>query len=112
MEDSYEIDFLPVHTFKSGDAITMRYQIGANWWVHVVDGGYESTAPDIVNHITTFYGTTHINRVVVTHPDKDHAEGLAALLEAFTVGELWMCGRGHMHKNYCRILLGIHRPAI
>jgi beta-lactamase superfamily II metal-dependent hydrolase len=90
MADFYEIDFLPVHTSKSGDAIAMRYQIGPNWYVHVVDGGYASTAPDLSKHITTFYGTTHINRVVVTHPDKDHAEGLAAILETFTVNELWM----------------------
>jgi len=27
------------------------------------------------------YGTTTTNNVVVTHPDKDHAEGLAPILE-------------------------------
>src|SRR5882762_448093 len=90
MSDFYEIDFLPVHTAKSGDAIAIRYQIGPNWYVHVVDGGYESTAPILASHIKTFYGTRHINRVVVTHPDKDHAEGLAPILEEFTVDELWM----------------------
>jgi hypothetical protein len=90
MGDFYEIDFLPVHTSKSGDAIAMRYQIGPNWYVQVVDGGYASTAADLSKHITTFYGTAQINRVVVTHPDRDHAEGLAAILDAFTVDELWM----------------------
>ncbi len=90
MADFYEIDFLPVHTAKSGDAITMRYQIGNSWYVHVVDGGYASTAPELSQHITQFYGTSRINRVVVTHPDRDHAEGLAPVLNAFTVDELWM----------------------
>jgi beta-lactamase superfamily II metal-dependent hydrolase len=90
MADFYEIDFLPVHTSKSGDAIAMRFQIGANWWVHVVDGGYTSTAPDVAAHIRQYYGTNHINRMVVTHPDQDHAEGLAPILEQFTVDELWM----------------------
>jgi len=61
MPDFYEIDFLPVHTSKSGDAIAMRYQIGANWWVHVVDGGFTSTAPDLANLIRQTYGTNLIN---------------------------------------------------
>jgi hypothetical protein len=39
MADFYEIDFRQVHTSKSGDAIAIRYQIGAHWWVHLVDGG-------------------------------------------------------------------------
>jgi hypothetical protein len=90
MPDFYEIDFLPVHTSKSGDAIAMRFQIGANWWVHVVDGGYASTAPDLAAHIRQVYGTEQIDRVVVTHPDQDHAEGLVPILEQFRVGELWM----------------------
>lgn len=90
MNDFYEIDFLPVHTAKSGDAIALRYQIGGIWWVHVVDGGYTSTAPDLAAHIQQFYGTNRIHRVVVTHPDKDHAEGLAPILEAYQVDELWM----------------------
>jgi hypothetical protein len=90
MPDYYEIDFLPVHTSKSGDAIAMRYQIGANWWVHVVDGGFTSTAADLAAHVWRYYGTNLINRVVVTHPDQDHAEGLTPILEDFTVEELWM----------------------
>ena len=90
MTDYYEIDFLPVHTAKSGDAITIRYQINGKWDLHLVDGGYTSTAPDLAAHISRFYGTNFINRIVVTHPDKDHAEGLAPILENFQVGELWM----------------------
>jgi beta-lactamase superfamily II metal-dependent hydrolase len=90
MPDFYEIDFLPVHTSKSGDAIAMRYQIGANWWVHMVDGGYASTAPDLAAHIRTYFGTNRINWLVITHPDRDHAEGLAPILEEFIVDQLWM----------------------
>lgn len=90
MPDFYEIDFLPVHREKSGDAIAIRYQIGNNWWVHVVDGGYTSTAPDLAKHIREYYGTDLINNVVVTHSDQDHAEGLAPILENFRVEILWM----------------------
>jgi hypothetical protein len=99
MADYYEIDFLPVHTSKSGDAIAIRYELNGAWWVHVVDGGYTSTAPDLEAHIRQFYGTNRINRVVVTHPDKDHAEGLAPILENFQVDELWML-RPWMYAQY------------
>jgi beta-lactamase superfamily II metal-dependent hydrolase len=90
MTDYYEIDFRQVHTVKSGDAIAIRYQIGTQWWVHLVDGGYTSTASDVSNFIRNTYGTVRINHVVVTHPDKDHAEGLAPILEQFEVEVLWM----------------------
>jgi beta-lactamase superfamily II metal-dependent hydrolase len=101
MPDFYEIDFLPVHTSKSGDAIAIRFQIGANWWVHVVDGGYASTATDMAVHVRQAYGTNCINRIVVTHPDQDHAEGLKPILEQFDVGELWML----CPWNYADVLL-------
>lgn len=90
MADYYEIDFRQVHTSKSGDAIAIRYRLGEQWYVHLVDGGYTSTATDIASFIRDTYGTNFINNVVVTHPDKDHTEGLAPILEAFEVGALWM----------------------
>jgi hypothetical protein len=90
MAEYYEIDFLPVHTAKSGDAIAMRFGSENGFFVHVVDGGYESTAPNFAAHIQKYYNSKWINRMVVSHPDKDHAEGLAPILEEFRVDELWM----------------------
>jgi hypothetical protein len=101
MGDFYEIDFRPVHRTDSGDAVAIRFQIGPQWFVHVVDGGYESTAADLGWHIRQTYGTGHINRIVVTHPDQDHAEGLAPILREFTVDELWML----RPWSYCSELL-------
>ena len=90
MVDFFEIDFIPVHRRDSGDAISMRYQIVEKWEVHVVDGGFDSTSPLVAEHILKNYGTDLINRVIVTHPDQDHAEGLASIVDNFRVGELWM----------------------
>jgi hypothetical protein len=90
MADFYEIDFLPVHTSKSGDCICIRYRIGETWDLHVVDGGYTATAPDLAAHIKKNFDTDFINNVVVTHPDQDHAEGLAPILEHYRIGALWM----------------------
>lgn len=90
MADYFEIDFLGVETKKSGDAIAMRYSIDGVTGIHVVDGGYIDTGTQIVEHVKNIYGATHIDNVVLTHPDRDHANGLRKVLEECTVGTLWM----------------------
>lgn len=90
MSDYFEIDFLGVETKSSGDAIAMRYSIQGVRGVHVIDGGYLDTGDQIVSHLKTYYGTTHVDHMVLTHPDRDHANGLRAVLSECTVGTLWM----------------------
>jgi beta-lactamase superfamily II metal-dependent hydrolase len=99
MGDYFEVDFLQVNSSRSGDAIAIRYQIGQHWTVHVVDGGYTSTAPLMAAHIRNRFGTNRINHMVVTHPDQDHAEGLATLAEEFEVDCLWML-RPWMYSSF------------
>ncbi|WP_461195465.1 ComEC/Rec2 family competence protein [Bradyrhizobium sp. UFLA06-06] len=56
-----------------------------------LDGGFQATGDAVVKHIKTFYGgPTFIDHVVATHNDGDHAVGLRAVLEHFSVGALWM----------------------
>lgn len=91
MAEYFEIDFLDVETKKSGDAIAARYELNGQVFIHVVDGGYAATGEALVQHINEYYGNpSRIDHVVVTHPDRDHAEGLQVVLEHFTVGALWM----------------------
>lgn len=90
MADFYEIDFLPVGTTKSGDAICLRYEINGQTYVHVVDGGYEENGQSLLDHLSTYYGSTRIDHVVATHPDGDHTVGLRQVLEEADVGTLWM----------------------
>lgn len=91
MADYFEIDFLDVETKKSGDAIAVRYSINDVVQIHVVDGGYLETGERLASHIRQYYGNPDfIDRVVVTHPDGDHANGLRTIIEEFDIGELWM----------------------
>lgn len=91
MADFFEIDFLNVGTGKSGDAIPIRYSLSGNSRIHVVDGGFQEKGEDLVNHIKKHYDSSkHIDAVIVTHPDGDHAGGLRKLFEAFEIRELWM----------------------
>lgn len=90
MADFFEIDFLGVETKRSGDAICVRYSVNGVTSVHVVDGGYIDTGDQIVAHIKKYYGTSHVDNVVLTHSDQDHANGLRKVLEQCSVGTLWM----------------------
>lgn len=94
----YEIEFLPVgNGEKSGDAILIRWEDSTdNYKVMVVDGGTKEAGKKIVEHIKTYYDTTHVDYVVNSHPDQDHASGLSVVLEELTVGELWI----HRPWNY------------
>lgn len=90
-DDFFEIDFLDVQSSDSGDAVPLRIHEGDVTTIHTVDGGFQGTGDHVVSHIKKHYnGADHITRVVVTHPDGDHAGGLRSILEKFEVGELWM----------------------
>lgn len=91
MEEGYEIDFLPVGKGeRSGDAICIRYGVSGNYKVMVYDGGTKESGESLVKHIREHYDTDHVDYVVCSHPDADHASGLSVVLENLTVGELWM----------------------
>ncbi|TXH35607.1 MAG: MBL fold metallo-hydrolase [Rhodospirillaceae bacterium] len=91
MADYFEIDFLDVETTKSGDAIAIRYSVNGIVQIHVTDGGYIDTGSSLAAHIRKHYDNpTVLDRVIVTHPDGDHANGLRTILEEFEVRELWM----------------------
>jgi beta-lactamase superfamily II metal-dependent hydrolase len=86
----YEIEFLPVGD-SNGDAICLRYGTPNSFWVHVVDGGFTDTADTVLNHIHEHYGhSTHINHMVLSHADNDHACGLIGVAKNKEVGNLWM----------------------
>lgn len=100
----YEIDFHPIEKTgesgsKSGDAITARFTdpLGIQR-VIVVDGGYKHTGDKIVEHIKTYYGTEHVDLVISTHPDADHLNGLASVLDQLEVDYL-LIHRPHDHVD-------------
>ena len=87
----YEVDFLPVgNGDKSGDAIAMRWGTPGNYKVLVYDGGTKESGEAMVAHVKKHYQTSRVDYVINSHPDGDHASGLAVVLEELDVGELWM----------------------
>lgn len=91
MANYFEVDFLDVEAKSSGDAICVRYELNNQTFIHVVDGGYQSTGEKVVNFINKYYGKPkRLDHVVATHNDGDHTGGLQRVLEDFEVGALWM----------------------
>jgi hypothetical protein len=91
MTDGIEIDFLPVGEGEhSGDAIAVRWRDNDQYKVMIYDGGTRDHGAAIVDHVKKYFDTTHVDYVVNSHPDNDHAGGLVYVLENLTVGELWM----------------------
>ncbi|WAH57250.1 MBL fold metallo-hydrolase [Pseudomonas silvicola] len=71
----------------SGDAFLLRR---ANRLI-LVDGGRSSA---LLSKELTKYGVNHLDVVICTHADHDHAGGLVDLLDRskITVGEFWLPG--------------------
>lgn len=92
----YEVDFLPVgRKGPGGDAIALRVGdlIGGSrddQFVAVVDGGYTRSGEKLVEHIRDHYDTDVVDVVVSTHLDRDHIQGLTAVVENLNVQQLWM----------------------
>lgn len=92
---AYEIDYIPVGDGeKSGDAIALRFGNLAGsrqeQTVIVIDGGFKESGETLVEHIKNYYSTDHVDLVISTHPDADHASGLSVVMEKLSVGALLM----------------------
>ena len=91
MTDFIEIDFIEAGDRGSGDAIAIRRRRNNLDWIYVVDGGYADDGQKLADHLREYYGDPNlIDFVVLTHPDGDHAAGLATVLEKYKVSCLYM----------------------
>jgi beta-lactamase superfamily II metal-dependent hydrolase len=93
---SLEIDFLPVGDgSRSGDAIALRFGICKNekWenpTIMIIDGGNSDSGERLVKHVKEVYNATKVDRLILTHPDADHASGLRNVIEQLEIGKIWM----------------------
>lgn len=100
----YEVDFHPIEKTgeegsKSGDAISMRFDDAEGIQrIVVIDGGFKHSGDRLIEHIDTYYNTQHVDIIISTHPDQDHINGLATVLDELTVGEL-LIHRPHDHTS-------------
>ena len=63
----------------------------------LIDGGRSGAT--IVSRLNALH-ITHLDAVVATHPDADHVGGLAAVLEAYEVGDIYVNGDPGTTETY------------
>jgi len=91
----FEIDFLPIGKSMCGDSFAIRFgYLGtgnlSDQTVVLIDGGFTEDADTIKNHFEKWYGHKKIDLIISTHPDQDHINGLAGVIETMDVGQLWL----------------------
>jgi beta-lactamase superfamily II metal-dependent hydrolase len=87
----HEVDFWSVSmTMKSGDAISLRFTdpVTSQNTVVVIDAGYTDFGSELADKIAEFYETRTVDLVISTHPDGDHINGIAKLIETLYLREL------------------------
>lgn len=57
--------------------------------VCLIDAGYEETAASVIQYLKE-NGIEYIDYFIVTHYDKDHVGGAAAIAQSFGTGQIWL----------------------
>jgi competence protein ComEC len=111
LSSSVEIVFCDI---GQGDAAVLFLPRGH---VVVIDGGGSmdpawDPGRELLAPLLRRRGVTRIDLVVLSHPHPDHANGLAALVEEFEVGELWTNGAETQQPGTVRLLAAAARRAV
>ncbi|MFD2214888.1 MBL fold metallo-hydrolase [Metabacillus endolithicus] len=77
----------------------------------LIDGGKESEADQLIQHLTDL-GIQTIDLMVATHPDADHIGGLVPVLEQFEVKKVVDSGKSHTTQTYMDYLALIDQKNI
>ena len=113
---SEEEEFLPTdeelvaHFLDVGQADASVIEL-PNGEVMLIDAGLSSSGDDIVSYIEDL-GYTEIDYVVATHPHADHIGGMAEVIDAFLVEEVYMPKAVSTSKTYENLLLTIQNKGL
>ncbi|MBL91120.1 MAG: hypothetical protein CMH56_04810 [Myxococcales bacterium] len=108
---SLRVDVVPV---GHGDASFLHF---TNGQIMLIDGGGRPLRPDnpapraLTNYINRYH-ISHIDVVVVSHPDPDHLLGLLEIMQNISVGELWHSGFTLDHPLMRRLYHLAHKKNI
>ena len=65
----------------------------------LIDTGYQNTADEVLQ-VLQEQGVSHLDALILTHYDKDHVSGLAAIADALAADTVYLPGYVGSDKNY------------
>lgn len=95
-----------------GDATLVEFPTGEVMLIDAGGTGYQSRfdpGEQVVAPLLRRKGHTHIDYVVMSHPDHDHIGGLEYILDRFSVGEFWVDERFLGHAQVKRLAAKVKR---
>lgn len=97
-----------------GNATLVRWRDGGVWLIDAGSARGERAAADAIAAVLWDRRIQRIDRLWISHPDRDHFNGVLGLFERFRVGELWIpaCFREHPDENWQRMLGEARRRGI
>lgn len=91
-----------------GESFLIRLSDGHN--ILVDTGMYEEVTQKIVSHLP--FWEKNLDAVILSHSDRDHAEGLLSVFDHFSVHNIFLSGNYHKNTLHKEILLKAERENI
>lgn len=96
---SMEVDFINV---GKGDCILVT----TDKHVMMIDTGYDETSSDVIKYLKE-NGINKIDKMIITHYDKDHVGGASDIMDSIEVKSIYMPdyeGEGNKYKKFMKYL--------
>lgn len=77
----------------------------------LIDAGYEETSEDVLSFLQE-QGVDHLDYFIITHYDKDHVGGAAAILEGVSVDQIYLPGYEGESEYYTNLMAAIERDEL
>lgn len=101
---------LVVHFIDVGQADSALVQL-PNGQNMVIDAGNNADSTLVVNYLKS-KGVTKVDYVIGTHPDEDHIGGLDAVIDAFTIGKVYMPNRTSTTQTYKDVITAVQNKGL
>ena len=97
-----------------GDSHLITTPSGAHLLVDAGDIKRQDSGKDIIVPYLHHIGVSHLDALIITHPDQDHFGGALSLIKTFPVKELWItdCARIEAKEEWQQIISEAYRREI
>ena len=111
LEPSWSISTIDV---GQGDSHLITTPSGRHLLVDAGDNKREDSGKDIIVPYLHHIGVSHLDALIITHPDQDHFGGALSIIKTFPVRELWItdCARIEPKENWQQVIMEAYRRGV